>query len=191
MLTLYQKKRLNYLSQNPIQNIRDMSLLSLAFQKPYWRRFPIIYRPTWWSEPAWWSEPQKKTKTAIFLPGSKIQYQYIQTSFLKHFLILDAVKKIQFVKECLLQVAKILSNMTYYVHGDLIIENIMISTDGNKYQFYIIDRCVFDRKKYCDLRTLYISILELFEEPFPIFFENFKILDFFDPVLFIRLIESI
>ena len=185
MFTLNQKKRLNYLSQHHIQNIRDMSLLSLAFQKPYWRRFPIIYRP------AWWSEPQKKTKTAIFLPGSKIQYQYIQTSFLKHFLILDAVKKIQFVKECLLQVAKMLSNMTYYVHGDLIIENIMISTDGNKYQFYIIDRCVFARKKYGDLRTLYISILELFEEPFPIFFENFKILYFVDPDLFIRHIESI
>lgn len=187
MLTLYQKKRLNYLSQNPIQNIRDMSLLSLAYAKPQWREIPIMFRPLWWHEPI------QKPKTAIFLPGLKIEYEYIRTSFLKHFSTLEETKKIQFVKECLLQVAKMLSNMTYYVHGDLTITNIMISTTGdNKYQFYIIDRCEFlDRKKYCDLRTLYISILELFEEPFPIFFNAFTNIYLFDPVLFIKHIETI
>jgi hypothetical protein len=187
MLTSNQSKRLNYLSVHPIQNIRDMSLLSLAFQKTQWRGFPVVYRPLWWVK------PQIKPRTAIFVPGSEILYQHVQTSFLEHFLTLDATKKIQFVKECFLQVAKMLSNMTYYVHGDLTIENIMTSTnDGNKYQFYIIDRCVFfDRKKYCDLRTLYISILELFEKPFPIFFNAFTNIYLFDPVLFIRHIESI
>ena len=186
MFTLNQKKRLNYLSYHSIENIRDMSLLSLLYQKPPCRAFPVIYRPLWWPEPL------QIPKTAIFLHGSNIQYQHIQTSFLTHFLTLDVIKKIHFVKECLLQVAKMLSNMTYYVHGDLTMENIMVSTtDGNKYQFYIIDKCVFDRKKDCDLQTLYISILELFEEPFPIFFNAFTNIYLFDPVLFIRHMESI
>jgi len=127
MLTFNQNKRLNYLSCHSIENIRDMSLLSLVYEKPPCRAFPVIYRPSWWSKPL------QIPKTVIFLPGSNIQYQPIQTSFLTHFLTLDVIKKIHFVKECLLQVAKMLSNMTYYVHGDLTIENIMISTtDDNK-----------------------------------------------------------
>tara|TARA_B110000285_G_scaffold66551_1_gene76441 strand:- start:13038 stop:13598 length:561 start_codon:yes stop_codon:yes gene_type:complete len=186
MLTFNQKKRLNYLSDHPIQNIRDMSLLSLAYKTTPFKGFPVVYRPLWWPE------PRQQLKSAIFWHGSKIQYQHIQSTFLKYFATLDGTGKIQFVKECLLQVAKMLSNMTYYVHGDLTIENIMMSTvDGHKYQFYILDRCVVDRKKYCDLRTLYISILELFEEPFPIFFNAFTNIYSFEPVLLIRHIESI
>jgi len=190
MLTQTQKKRLHYLSHNSIENIRDMSLLSLAFHAPQWRGFPVIYRPSWWHESFTFIPPPPPS--AIFLPGLMIQYKCIRTSFLEHFNILDETKKIKFVKECLLQVATMLSNMTYYVHGDLTIEKIMISvSEANKYQFYITDRCVFDRKKYCDLRTLYISILELFEEPFPNFLNTFTNIYLFDPVLFIRHIETI
>lgn len=180
MFTLNQKKRLNYLSHNSIQNIRDMSLLSLAYGKPQCIDFPVVYRPLWWCKP----------RQTIFLPGSKIQYQHIQTSFLEHFVTLDDTKKIHFAKECLLQVAKMLDNMAYYVHGDLTIQNIMISvSEANRYQFYIMDKCEFERRKYCDLRTLYMSIVELFKEP--IFFNAFSSMDVFDPVLFIRHIKSI
>jgi len=186
MLTFNQKKQQShYLLHHPIQNIRDMSLLSLTYQKPPWREFPVVYRPKWWYEPPQLSE------TAVFLPGFKIRYQYIQTTFQNYFVTLDETEKVRFAKECLLQVAQMLSNMTYYVHGDLTIENIMISvSEANKYHFYIMDRCVFDREKHCDLRTLYISISELCKDH-NIFFDAFTNNYFFDPVLFIKHIESI
>jgi len=187
MLTLNQKIRLNYLTNNSIENIRDISLLSLACPKPQFRAFPIVYIPF---SPLFW-RLQKPTKIAIFLPGIPIQYKHVQTSFLKHFMTLDKKKKIHFVRACLLQVAKMLSNMDYYVHGDLTVANIMISLVGDEYQFYITDKCIFNRKKYLDLRTLYISILELYEEPFPNFFPTFKDIDVFDPIVFIKHIESI
>ena len=183
MLTLNQKKRL---AHNSIGNIHDMSLLSLMYQKPTYRGFPIVYRPSWWYK----SLKPTIPKTAIFLPGMKIQYDHVQTSFVKYFVTLNATKKIDFVKECLVQVAKMLSNMDYYVHGDLTIENIMVSY-RHRYQFYITDRCIFERKKYCDLRTLYISIMELFEEPIPPFFNIFTNIVVFDPVLFLKHTESI
>lgn len=187
------------------------------------RGFPIVYRPSWWSDSlrwndsqkwsnSWWNDSQRWTNScwndsrpswwsvtyipppsisAIFVPGLMIQHKCIQTSFLEHFNMLEDSKKIPFVKECLLQVAKLLANMDYYVHGDLTVQNIMISYTLNRYQFYIIDRCVFDRTNYCDLRTLYISILDLFTEPFPIFFDAFTNIYLFDPILFIRHIETI
>lgn len=186
MLTLNQKIRLDYLAKNSIENIRDISLLSLAYQKPQFRAFPTVYIPPW-SYPLFW----KQKPLAIFLPGIPIQYKHVQTSFLKHFMTLDEKKKIHFIRACLLQVAKMLSNMDYYVHGDLTVANIMISLIGDEYQFYITDKCIFNRKKSLDLRTLYISILELYEEPFPNFFATFKDIDIFDPILFIKHIESI
>lgn len=179
MLTLSQQKRLEYIANYSIENIRDLSLLSLAYQKPSW--CPVFYKPQW----------TPVSKTAIYLPDVPIVYRDVNLSFVRRFNTLAFKERADFARQCLVQIAEMLRKMDYYVHGDLTVENIMCQSLAGQYHFYVIDRCNFIRRQHCDLRTLYLSIMELFDEPFPQMFNTFTSVYMFKPTNFIKHMESI
>lgn len=179
MLTRSQQKRLEYVANYSIENIRDLSLLSLAYQKPAWR--PVFYKPLW----------TPVLKTAIYIPDLSIVYRDANLPFVQCFNTLAPPERAYFARQCLTQIAELLSKMDYYVHGDLTVENIMCQPLSGHYQFYVIDRCNFTRPQYCDLRTLYVSIMELFDEPFPKMFDTFTSVYMFEPVNFIKRMNTI
>ena len=179
MLTPSQQKRLEYVANYSIENIRDLSLLSLANQKPSWR--PVFYKPQW----------SPLLNTAIYFPDLSIIYRDVNLPFVQCFNALARPERADFAQQCLTQIAEMLSKMDYYVHGDLTVENIMCQPLSGHYQFYVIDRCNFTRPQYCDLRTLYVSIMELFDEPFPKMFDTFTSVYMFEPINFIKRMNTI
>ena len=188
MFSYGQKQRLQYISDNYIESIHDLSLLSLAYPKPF-QSFPVIYRPSWWHESIRLYGPD--ITTAIYLPGLSVVHHYVGCTFLEQFSCLTDYRRVVFARDCLVQVAKLLSRLDYYVHGDLTVANIRCRCVSGRYEFYVIDRCVFKRPQMCDLRMLYLSIMELFESPFPMLFDTFINVEMFDPNTFMKHMESI
>ena len=178
---LTQQKGWEYVANYSIENIRDLSLLSLVYQKPAWHRRPVFYKPLW----------TPVLKTAIYFPDLPVVYRDVNLPFVQYFNALARSERPDFARQCLTQIAELLGKMDYYVHGDLTVENIMCQQLSGHYQFYVIDRCNFTRRQYCDLRTLYLSIMELFDEPLPKMFDTFTSVYMFEPVNFIKRMKTI